>query len=553
MPFFVLIFCLLPFSLFSQDWWTSLKQTNIQQHSFILSWSSEPAGIAALAYGKTTALELGLIQSNNPASKNHQIKVINLAPAQFYYARPLLVVEQDSIWGPLGYYSTQSTSTGEIRISFNQGVDASYSNGASPYIGFGGNNIESNLITMINQATTSIDVAVFNNTRSAIVNALNFAYNNGIQVRYIANSGSLTSNAALSNAQFPVFYVNNNDLMHNKFMVIDADSSQKAWVWTGSCNWTYTDMFTNYNNIVAIQDQALAGAYTIEFEEMWGSSTPFFNVANSRVGNQKTNNTPHSFNIGGSLIESYFSPSDNTTDEIESSLYSANNDLEFCLLIFTRNELGSAVRNRHQANVLEHGLIENDNIGSPGSDYNFLVGQGVNVLADNNPTSLHHKYALIDAGDINSDPQVVTGSHNWTTAAEDRNDENTLIIHDPTVANLFLQEFAARWCEAKNNNNCALPFTSVATTAIESPTPVLAYPNPIELGGQLTLELPNTTATPVQFYVYNTLGQLVKQQAGEGQQIAYTINLGDLAAGTYVVLAQQDKQQWQAMIQVLPR
>jgi hypothetical protein len=43
---------------------------------------------------------------------------------------------------------------------------------------------------------------------------------------------------------------------------------------------------------------------------------------------------------------------------------------------------------------------------------------------------------------------VVTGSHNWSFNAENHNDENTLIIHSAEVANLFYQEWAARWTTA---------------------------------------------------------------------------------------------------------
>ncbi len=36
---------------------------------------------------------------------------------------------------------------------------------------------------------------------------------------------------------------------------------------------------------------------------------------------------------------------------------------------------------------------------------------------------------------------VITGSHNWSSSAENVNDENTVIVHDPRVANLYHQEF----------------------------------------------------------------------------------------------------------------
>jgi phosphatidylserine/phosphatidylglycerophosphate/cardiolipin synthase-like enzyme len=36
---------------------------------------------------------------------------------------------------------------------------------------------------------------------------------------------------------------------------------------------------------------------------------------------------------------------------------------------------------------------------------------------------------------------VVTGSYNWSTAAEDRNDENFVVIRGKEVVDRFTQEF----------------------------------------------------------------------------------------------------------------
>lgn len=55
---------------------------------------------------------------------------------------------------------------------------------------------------------------------------------------------------------------------------------------------------------------------------------------------------------------------------------------------------------------------------------------------------------IIDGEHPDSDPIVITGSHNWSSSAENVSDENTLIIHNARVANLYLQEFMARYKEA---------------------------------------------------------------------------------------------------------
>jgi phosphatidylserine/phosphatidylglycerophosphate/cardiolipin synthase-like enzyme len=53
----------------------------------------------------------------------------------------------------------------------------------------------------------------------------------------------------------------------------------------------------------------------------------------------------------------------------------------------------------------------------------------------------HHKYAIVDHSELGSDPLVITGSHNWSSTAESVNDENTVIVHNARVANLYHQEF----------------------------------------------------------------------------------------------------------------
>lgn len=548
---FLLLILVFPSLLIAQKEIHQLEQTEIEKHSFKLCWQSSFDGEAGVKYGLTPNLEIGIQKESRKGLLGHQVSLTNLQATTFYYACPFIANGVDTLWGALGYYSTQSNSTGVIKVMFNQGIDPLYSNGSVPHITTGGGNIENEIISMINQATSTIDIAVFNNTRSAIVTALNNAQNNGIQVRYIANSGSFTSNAALSNPSpsFPVFYGNTTYLMHNKFMIIDAASVNDSWVWTGSCNWTYTDMYTNYNNSIAIQDQALAQAYVLEFEEMWGSSTASFNATNSKVGSQKTNNTPHSFNIGGRTVESYFSPSDNTTDEIESSFYSADNDIEFCILSYTRNELGTAIRNEHSAGTLEHGIMEN--INDNGSEYAWLVGQGVNLLADNHSTALHHKYAVVDAGDVNSDPLVVTGSHNWTTAAEEDNDENTLIIHDADIANLYLQEFTARWCEVKNNVNCTLPFTVFSDVNLieKSEDNLNIYPNPTN--GLLTIDFQGITSEDLTIKLYDSTGKLLKSTLLKEKNGTYSLDLAVNKSGIYFLSIQNETKIWRKSVSVI--
>jgi phosphatidylserine/phosphatidylglycerophosphate/cardiolipin synthase-like enzyme len=73
--------------------------------------------------------------------------------------------------------------------------------------------------------------------------------------------------------------------MHNKFVIIDADDAQNAWVLTGSGNWTTGNLISDCNNFIFFQDQSLALAYRLEFEEMWGGTTRAVKrLASSTIG-----------------------------------------------------------------------------------------------------------------------------------------------------------------------------------------------------------------------------------------------------------------------------
>src|SRR5690606_17686738 len=183
-------------------------------------------------------------------------------------------------------------------------------------------------------------------------------------------------------------------------------------------------------------------AYTLEFNEMGGSDLPEPNQANSRFGELKINNTPEKFLIGGKAVELYFSPSDNTTGAIENDIETSYYDLDFALLTFTNNTLADAVADKVSLILTPRGIVETP--GGSGSDFDFLLDAGVVMLSHEGiPGQLHHKYAIINQSQPVADPIVITGSHNWSASAETENDENTLVIHDATVANLFYQEFMA--------------------------------------------------------------------------------------------------------------
>jgi phosphatidylserine/phosphatidylglycerophosphate/cardiolipin synthase-like enzyme len=84
-------------------------------------------------------------------------------------------------------------------------------------------------------------------------------------------------------------------------------------------------------------------------------------------------------------------------------------------------------------------VIEGDQAGGRGSEYENLFRAGVDVRLDGNPYLMHHKFMVVD-GKI-----VVTGSYNWSYSAEEKNDENLIVVSGPDIARLYEAEFSRVW------------------------------------------------------------------------------------------------------------
>ncbi len=328
----------------------------------------------------------------------------------------------------------------KIKVYFNHPVNNSASSIADAiYI----SHFEDTVVAYIDRIQSTLDIAIYSTESLPIVNAINAAQARGVVVRYIAAANTGTNNSELSSlsASIPMIQrPDDGEVMHNKFLIMDIADPLQATVMTGSANHSNNSLHNDWNNMVIIQDQTLALAFKTEFEEMWGSTGPQPNTANSKFGAAKTDNTPHQFVIDGIPVELYFSPSDGTTSHIVTAVNSANTDMQFAMLTFINNDLGDAVIARHQAGVDVKGIIEN--IYYIGSEYSSLVSAGVNVLSHFTTLYfMHHKYGIVDANNITSDPLVITGSHNWTSSAETDYDENTLIIHSAEIAGMYFEEF----------------------------------------------------------------------------------------------------------------
>jgi len=422
------------------------EQINPEKTLVTLQWETNIEATSQLFWGYTSALEQGTVTLEGIRTE-HELQLPGL-PSTIFYIRPFSIAGGDTTPYFIRPYATVSNSTGEVKLYFNHKVDHSvalFENAIwTP-------NITDTVIHYFNMAQHTLDITMYEQESDEIVAAINAAYDRGVQVRYITDDEGRNPALEYLNENIPVLYGNTEAIMHDKFIVIDADEEMNSWVITGSLNHTLANLGWDYNNMICIQDKSMALGFTLEFEEMWGSDGPMYDEANAKFGAEKTNDTPHKFRINEIPMEVYFSPSDGTTSKIQSAIDNAEKDMEFGIMVFTENSMGNAIVDAQERGLDIHGII--DYVEYTGSEYEYLKENGVTVRDYVNPDGsqwpdgpvFHHKYAILDFMDNQEDAVAITGSHNWSASAESKNDENTVIIYDANIANQFHQEFNQRF------------------------------------------------------------------------------------------------------------
>lgn len=276
----------------------------------------------------------------------------------------------------------------------------------------------------IDRAQNNIDIAAYDLDLESVTGALVRAHHRGVEVRMLIEGDNIDVDPLgdLINAGIPVVEDGRSALMHNKFVVIDGHIT-----WTGSWNLTDTGTYRNNNNAIRILSGEMAANYTYEFKEMF---------LDGAFGPTSPADTPHRrLVLEGTRIETFFAPEDEAMDEVILVVSRASESIRFMAFSFTDDDLGLAMRERAAAGVLVEGVFESRGTSSEYSEFGAMQEVGLSVFPDGNPALLHHKVIIVDAS------IVILGSFNYTSSADQENDENMLVIYSPEIAAQFLNEF----------------------------------------------------------------------------------------------------------------
>lgn len=439
--------------------------SDISTQGFNLGWNTNATGSCQVIYGFANHPDSLIHKVTGTVTKFgneflNKVELKGLPAGSIIFANAYTFDDGDTAQSSIKAYATESNSSGKMLAYFNTEVDHSVSKGVDAV--FLNRTIDDTLIAYINRASETIDFTIYNYNNqniSDITVALNAAHARGVKLRII--SCGTANNFGFEELTETVPYMKSPDknsrdgLMHNKFVIFDAHSTNPnvPIVWTGATNFTDGQINSDPNNVIIVQDQSLALTYEIEFEEMWGSVNETPSPENARFGMFKKDNTPHEFIIGGKRVECYFSPSDGTNQKLLEAINTTDSDLSIASMLITRTDLAYSIRDAKERGVAVN-IVTNaagDNTDPVNEILNGALGVGHFVYNEFVKGIMHHKYAIIDQSAPNSDPILITGSHNWSASANDRNDENTLIIHDETIANIYYQNFVKLFTDNKGS------------------------------------------------------------------------------------------------------
>lgn len=134
----------------------------------------------------------------------------------------------------------------------------------------------------------------------------------------------------------------------------------------------------------------------------------------------------------------YFSPKGGCANQVVNWINRANRTIHVLIYSFTLDSIGDALINAYKRGVEVKVVFEKDQI-TEYSEYQKMRAVGIEVRNDTNPEYMHDKVMIID-GMI-----VFTGSFNWSANAEEKNNENLIVIRSTRIAGVYEGEFERVW------------------------------------------------------------------------------------------------------------
>ena len=135
----------------------------------------------------------------------------------------------------------------------------------------------------------------------------------------------------------------------------------------------------------------------------------------------------------------YFSPNGGTTQAIIKEINDAKSEILVQAYSFTSSPIAKALVDANKRGVKVEAILDKSQRKQTYTEATFLSNMNIPTYIDSKHGIAHNKVMIIDR------TTVVTGSFNFTKAAEEKNAENLLIIKSKELAKLYADNWMKHW------------------------------------------------------------------------------------------------------------
>jgi len=134
-------------------------------------------------------------------------------------------------------------------------------------------------------------------------------------------------------------------------------------------------------------------------------------------------------------VRVYFSPDGGCTDAIVNAIDNARSNIFVQAYSFTSAPISKALLNAHKRGIQVEVILDKSQKSQRYTSATFLANGGISTFIDTRHAIAHNKIMIIDR------ETVITGSFNFTKAAEERNAENVLILRSKDLAKIYFHNW----------------------------------------------------------------------------------------------------------------
>ncbi len=176
---------------------------------------------------------------------------------------------------------------------------------------------------------------------------------------------------------------------------------------------------------------------------MWDMSTPVRSFLLLVVVLASVSGAVADSSRGKADVQVYFSPAGGCTEAIVRELGRAKKSIYVQAYSFTSAPIAAALVEAHKRGVHVEVVLDKGQRTEKYSSADFVSRAGIPTFIDAKHAIAHNKVMVID------EAVVITGSFNFTKAAEEKNAENLLVIRDTELAAKYLANWKAHFEHAE--------------------------------------------------------------------------------------------------------